>query len=94
MLEKREAALELLEQGLCVVPIHPKKKHPSVSWTQYQTKLPTEAQVDAWFTDTQDNVCIITGEHSGIIVVDCDNENAIKEAQKLGLTRTLSIVHI
>ena len=87
-MQKRDAALELLEQGLCVVPIHPEKKHPSVSWTQYQTKLPTEAQVDAWFTDTQDNVCIITGAHSNIIVVDCDNENAIKEAEKLGLTRT------
>tara|TARA_B100000123_G_scaffold56823_1_gene39527 strand:+ start:16399 stop:18321 length:1923 start_codon:yes stop_codon:yes gene_type:complete len=88
VLEKREAALELLEQGLCVVPIHPKAKHPRVSWKQYQTKLPTEAEVDAWFTDTDDNVCIITGEHSGIIVVDCDNEDAIVEAEKLGLTRT------
>ena len=73
---------------MCRTDTPKKAKHPSVSWKQYQTKLPTEAEVDAWFTDTDDNVCIITGEHSGIIVVDCDNEDAIVEAEKLGLTRT------
>ena len=74
----QEAAKRYLRAGLCVLPAIPAEKRPALrSWKEYQTRLPTEAEVDAWFTGGHDGLCVLTGMPSGnleLIDFDCRGE--------------------
>lgn len=72
----KAAALAYLAQGRSVVPVTPGKKHPPLlRWEEYQHRLPTEAEVTEWWTGTPDaNIALITGQVSGISVVDIDGD--------------------
>jgi hypothetical protein len=86
-----DQALELLDQGFAVVPIHPKTKHPPMPWGHYvdSNTPPTEERVEELFTEYPDaNVGIITGPLSGVVVVDCDTPEARDYAEEIGLTNT------
>ena len=41
------------------------QKRPTVPWKPYQTRVPTSAEVDAWFANGQTALCILTGKVSG-----------------------------
>ena len=78
-----QAALWYLEnQHFSVIPIKANKK-PFIKWTEYQTTLPTREQVKNWWERYPNaNIGIVTGEVSGIDVIDCDSEagkNAIED---------------
>lgn len=65
-----------LEKKLSVIPVAQDKK-PLISWKEFQTKLPTEEDIDMWFKDMimfgfMPNIGIITGKISGITVVDVE----------------------
>jgi len=76
------AALWYLNFGFSVIPIK-KNKKPFIKWTEYQKTLPTREQVKDWWTHYPNaNIGIVTGEVSGIDVIDCDSEagkNALNE---------------
>jgi len=61
----RDAAQRYLDAGLCVLPARRDQKRPTVPWKPYQTRLPTQAEVDAWFANEQTGLCILTGKVSG-----------------------------
>lgn len=85
------AALEYLDRGWAVIPIKPDTKEPHIKWGKYVDagRLPTEDEVIEWFERWPDAlIAILSGELSNIIVVDCDNEDALREAEKYGLTRS------
>lgn len=74
-------ALRYLEMNLSIIPIRPKDKRPLIAWESFQKERATEELAERWFTEHPDaNVGIITGEISGIDVVDIDSE---KGAQAL-----------
>ena len=80
------AALELLELGWSVIPCRPDTKRPRIKWKEFQSKLPTEDQVTDWWTKfPNDPIALITGEISGVVVVDCDNEEALHAAFDCGM---------
>lgn len=86
-----DAALEYLDQGWAVIPIIPGAKKPPVPWGAYvdELRLPTEEDVTKWWTKWPDaNIAVVTGPLSGLVVVDCDNEEARLAAEEAGLTRT------
>src|SRR5262245_36385051 len=59
-------ALEYLKAGLSIVPIKANSKAPSVGWTAFQTKPPTESQVKKWFEDGKAaGIGIVCGMVSG-----------------------------
>ena len=90
-MEILDAALEYLDYGWAVIPISPDTKKPLIKWGHYidDNVMPTEDEVYDWFEKWPNaNIAILTGEMSGLIVVDCDNENAVDEAKKYGLTST------
>ena len=61
-----DAALGLMDAGLSVLPAHLALKFPSIKhWKPYQAKLPTRTEVNAWFSNSQDAVCVIAGAASG-----------------------------
>ncbi len=64
-----QAAGRYLAAGQCVLPAKLAEKRPAVGrWRQYRQRLPTGAEVSAWFVDPRnrpDALCIVCGKVSG-----------------------------
>ena len=68
-----QAALDYLDRGWSVIPIHEKAKRPAVPWKVYQKRHARKKTVHGWFRRFPNyNVGIVTGELSGLVVVDVD----------------------
>ncbi len=96
----KQIALQYLNKGFSVIPlISPsmaskrlseeelirKCKTPLVSWKDFQTRRPTEAEVSSWFDKWPDaNIGIVTGKVSGIVVFDLDSDHAVEYAEDEG----------
>jgi len=70
-----EAAILYQRAGLAVLPARLAEKRPALAgWKDYQKRLPTEAEVSAWFANVHDALCIVTGAVSGNLeLIDFDN---------------------
>lgn len=68
-----EQAMIYLGMDFSVIPIA-KNKIPLTSWEPYQKRKPTEEKIREWFI-TNPNIAIVTGEISGLTVVDIDPRN-------------------
>jgi len=71
---------EIIEKAMinqCKVPI--------IGWKEYQSRLPTEAEVREWFDKWPSaNIGIVTGKISNLVVFDLDSEHAVEYAKKQG----------
>ncbi len=78
----QQASLHYLQHGLSVLPAKRADKRPCIgSWKQYQQRLPTQTELDAWFSNPQDGICIITGRISGNLeIIDFDNGGELFDA--------------
>jgi len=78
-----QSALAYAERGFSVIPIRPDKK-PFIKWEAYQTTKATPEEIKSWFTKWPNAMIgICTGDLSGLLVVDCDNEDAYQKIQDL-----------
>lgn len=69
-------ALRYHELGFSVIPAK-KDKRPLIKWEQYQKQRADVDQIRVWWDKWPDaNIAIITGDISGVDVVDCDTEDA------------------
>src|SRR6266566_7723569 len=87
------AALSYLKTGWRPIPIVPGGKDPLLtSWKDYQARSPTQTEVTQWFTKWPDaNVAVVTGQGSGIVVVDIDSQEGEDALRSLcGDVRTLT----
>ncbi len=71
----RDAAILYQQAGLAVLPARRAEKRPAVgAWKQYRDRLPTEAEVSAWFANDHDALCILCGKVSGNTeIIDFDS---------------------
>ena len=75
----KKFAIEYLKLGWSVIPIswegsNKKPKTPLIKWEPYQHKLPEEGELLQWWAQwPQANIGIVTGELSGIVVVDIES---------------------
>ena len=68
-----QEAIRLREEfNFSVIPIT-ETKVPAIKWAEYQDRLPTYSELAAW---PFYNLGIVTGEISGLVVVDCDSREA------------------
>jgi len=72
-----DAARAYLAAGLCVLPARLVEKRPAVaSWKPFQERLPTEAELAAWFANEggpDDAICLVCGHVSGNLeMIDFD----------------------
>lgn len=76
------AAMDYLAAGLCVLPARRVEKRPAVGqWKRYRKRLPTEAELSAWFANGPDAVCILCGVASGNNeIIDFDAGGALFRA--------------
>lgn len=77
-------ALTYLELGYAPVPIIRGGRATAVPWGEWQNKCPTESDVRAWFgpeTEGKRNVGLLCGGFHGLVLVDCDDEAAVRFAR-------------
>lgn len=78
MISLADAARAYQSAGLCVLPARMPEKRPAIgSWKDYQARLPTAVEVDAWFANAHAACCLICGSVSGnleLIDFDCAGE--------------------
>ncbi|HUT12350.1 MAG TPA: bifunctional DNA primase/polymerase [Thermoguttaceae bacterium] len=75
--ETYRRAMDLHSLGYSLIPISRWSKKPIVKWKRFQTERCSTADVLAWFGRGGCRIGIVTGQLSGIVVVDCDDLDAI-----------------
>lgn len=77
-----EHAKHYLNAGLSVLPAKRQQKYPALSqWKPYQLRLPTLTEINAWFSNPQDGLCIVAGAVSGNLeMIDFDNGGELFDA--------------
>lgn len=72
-LDNLRAALAFESLGWSVIPIRTGSKKAAVRWEQYQKTRATPAQIKSWWRSNPEyGVAIITGDVSGLLVIDVD----------------------
>jgi len=67
-------ALEYLKKGKSVIPLKSDKRPYLSEWREYQTRKPTESEIEDWWSRwPHANIGIVTGKVSGITVIDVDS---------------------
>lgn len=84
-----EPWLSYAKRGFRCFPIPKGEKRPNIKWAQYRSEFPSVATYSAW-SRNESNIGTITGEPSGVIVLDIDSDDAKAEAQRLGLPTTVT----
>lgn len=70
-----QCASAYLEAGLSVIPIRPGDKKPLIDWAEFQTRRATADEIEQWSSTWPDmNLAVVTGEVSGVTVVDLDGD--------------------
>lgn len=68
-----EVVLELRALEYCPIPCFPNRKKSIFPWKEFQSRLPSEEEIVQWFAEWPNaNIAIVTGEASGIDVIDFD----------------------
>ena len=85
---KQEAALQYLSEGMSVIPLKPNDKKPLLSsWAQLQTvRMTTDEVVEVWKGEPDANVGIVTGQISGLSVLDIDGQPGALAIQKADIS--------
>ena len=74
-----ETAIGYLRAGLSCLPAARKRKHPVCgAWKKYAIELPKEIEVESWFANKHDAICVVTGAVSGNLeCIDFDNHGEL-----------------
>jgi len=93
ILSQKALVLQYGASGFSAIPILPREKKPGVEWKIYQTQSPTQEEIDSWWPDgSTNNVAVVTGLVSRVIVVDIDPQHGgIKSFKKLHLPPTYMV---
>jgi hypothetical protein len=79
--EIERAALDYLRRGWSVIPMRPRDKRPAVRWQDFQTMRPAKDEVRDWFRRFPgDNLGVVTGAVSGLVVLDLDPRHGGEES--------------
>ena len=83
--------LQLQGRGWSVMPIS-RRKIPLVPWRALQSRRAGVRRVREWWRRFDaPNAGIVTGRVSGLVVVDCDDEDALRVVRELGVGETFTV---
>lgn len=85
-----DMAMRYLSIGWSIIPLRLSDKMPAIQWKDYQDKRATEEEVADWFESGVPDgnggytkafgLAVVTGYLSGLVVADCDNQDALTYA--------------
>lgn len=86
-----DTAKAYLTANLSCLPAARGRKHPTVgSWKVWSERLPTTVEVEAWFSNRHDGICVVTGAVSGNLeCLDFDNKGELFDAWKAKVNERL-----
>lgn len=102
-IDNYEEADDYLRRGFSVIPLWivppielniPEEqygKRPVGKWKQYQTEHATDSDIQDWFWAANHNIGIVTGQLSGLVVLDIDSEDAYEMALEKCLPDTPTV---
>ena len=74
---------KLIDKKICnqwsLIPLIPGGKKPVVPWKRFQSQRASEAQVEAWFSNTDLNIGVVTGRISELVVLDIDKRSIFRK---------------
>ena len=77
----RRAALDYVDRGWSAIVLRQCGKFPQIRWEPYQYRVADPAEVERWFDRWPDaNVGIVTGQVSGLVVLDIDPRHGGEES--------------
>ena len=69
----KQHALTYHRGGWAIIPVKEGAKTPLIKWADYVSKMPTEADIEKWWTEWPNaSIALICGRISGVVVVDVD----------------------
>ncbi len=78
-----QAALDYARHGFSIIPCRPDKK-PYLPWIEYQKRRATTDEIRGWWGKWPfAMIGIVTGEISGILIIDCDTREGYEAIQRL-----------
>lgn len=78
-----DIAINYLNAGLSALPADRTLKCPRDKWKTWQERLPTKDELEKWFANKPDAVCIVCGKVSGNLeIIDFDNHGELFEKWK------------
>jgi hypothetical protein len=80
-----------LEHGWSLIEVERRGKIPAGKWAHAQTERASSADVALWL-DAGSNLGVVTGELSGLVVVDCDNADAVARVTLEGYRPTPTVI--
>lgn len=84
---KSRIAKKLAEQNRSIIPLLPNDKRPKGKWDKYQKERMTPEEAFNHFEkNPNDNIGMVTGEISGISVIDIDGEDGVHALREAGIT--------
>jgi hypothetical protein len=84
-----ESALQYCKQGFSIIPVG-KNKKPLVQWQRYQKEQASEDQMKQWWKKWPTaNIGIVTGDISGLAVIDIDEVEVARESLQDLITDSL-----
>lgn len=104
--EMKSTALYYRQCGLSVIPVRGRQytfgnteddrernsKRPLLEWAPYQKIFASEEEIEEWSTRWPfANLACVTGQISGIVVVDFDSEDAVRAAASRGYLNTVIV---
>jgi hypothetical protein len=99
-----DLAREYVDRGWNVFPLSINTRRPLNEWKTYQTEFVHPDEIDDWedqgapYKNPNNaghtkpfNLALVTGKISGVVVVDCDNKEAVDFAKRNGLTSPIAV---
>lgn len=87
--ELLKAALTHHERGWSVFPVKSGSKQPLIEWKSYQEKPASQEEIKQWWRQYPDaNIGLVTGEVSGLIVLDYDDQKGEDYVRDKGIPVT------
>jgi len=84
--DKPEIAEAHIKAGRSILPLISNDKKPNGSWLKYQKEKMTPEEAYKYFEDNPDaNMGMVTGEISGITVIDIDGEEGVKALKEANI---------
>jgi len=84
--DKPEIAEAHIRAGRSILPLISNDKKPNGSWLKYQKERMTPEEAYKYFEDNPDaNIGMVTGEISGITVIDIDGEDGVKALKEANI---------
>lgn len=87
-----EHARKYVANGWSVFPLPPKTKEPVVKWGQYRERYATDAELVAWFQDTNAGIGIACGRLSNLSVLDADGATGMSLLVKHNLSSIGTVI--